>query len=267
MRLDELHEALLTVDQWVDAYPAETVLALWDARAWEMLDYPSWEALCDSRGWTKRVALPRPERVEVVAALRQEGMSTRAIAAATGVSHQTVANDLGVNNLTPDTVTGTDGKTYQPTRPEATVRVIAPEVVDTIPGEDYRNALDRYPELDVPGAEAGDVVRIAAMIDVRPEHERDMRAQSGAKWLAAKAEGRIGTPAPADPTEPGHRIYEAARALLKTAERDTPAALTDAFLSADPMTRSIWERTLIRLAEVTSDLAASIPASTLRSVK
>jgi hypothetical protein len=149
---------------------------------------------------------------------------------------------------------------------EATARVIVPEVVDTIPGEDYRNALDRYPELDVPGAEAGEVVEIASMIDARPEHERDMRVDAGAKWLAAKAAGRLSQPAPADPTEPGQRIYQAAFALLKVTDRDGQA-LAEAFLSADPMTRSIWERTLIRLAEVTSDLAASIPASTLRSVK
>ena len=167
------------------------------------------------------------------------------------------------DNSPPAPVVGTDGKTYQSAQP---VRVIEPEVVDTIPGEDYRNALDRYPELDVPGAEAGEVVEIASMIDARPEHERDMRVDAGAKWLAAKAAGRLSQPAPADPTEPGQRIYQAAFALLKVTDRDGQA-LAEAFLSADPMTRSIWERTLIRLAEVTSDLAASIPASTLRSVK
>lgn len=159
-----------------------------------------------------------------------------------------------------------DGKITARSITEATSRVIEPEVVDTIPGEDYRDALDRYPELDVPGAEAGEVVEIASMIDARPEHERDMRVDAGAKWLAAKAAGRLSQPAPADPTEPGQRIYQAAFALLKVTDRDGQA-LAEAFLSADPTTRSIWERTLIRLAEVTSDLAASIPASTLRSVK
>jgi hypothetical protein len=261
-----LRDALTEVDDWVDAYPAETVLALWEARAWEMLSLQSWDDLCDSRGWTKRVALPRPERREVVAELRSAGMSTRAIASATGVDAKTVRNDIasaGGDNSPPAPVVGTDGKTYQSAQP---VRVIEPEVVDTIPGEDYRDALDRYPELDVPGAEAGEVVEIASMIDARPEHERDMRVDAGAKWLAAKAAGRLSQPAPADPTEPGQRIYQAAFALLKVTDRDGQA-LAEAFLSADPMTRSIWERTLIRLAEVTSDLAASIPASTLRSVK
>jgi hypothetical protein len=81
--LANLHDALREVDAWVDAYPADTVLALWEAEAWKMLDYASWEALCESRGWTKRISLPRPERREIVSTLRQEGMSTRAIAAAT----------------------------------------------------------------------------------------------------------------------------------------------------------------------------------------
>ena len=142
-----LREALLEVDAWVDAYPAETVLALWEAQAWKMLDYPSWEALCDARGWTKRVALPRPERREVVATLRQEGMSTRAIAAATGVSYDTVQRDLrseGDRNLSP--VVGTDGKTYQPTQPApraGTVQPahdelvsVEPEGVDPVPADD-----------------------------------------------------------------------------------------------------------------------------------
>ena len=65
--LANLHEALTEVDAWVDGYPAETVLALWRARAWEMLSLPSWDALCESRGWKNRVALPRDERPEIVA--------------------------------------------------------------------------------------------------------------------------------------------------------------------------------------------------------
>jgi len=125
--LDTLAAALTEVDVWVDAYPADTVLALWEARAWEMLDLQSWEALCDSRGWTRRVALPRPERQEIVGRLRQEGMSTRAIAAATGASVGTVHSDIasGVQDRTPAAVVGTDGKTYQSSRPS----VIEPPVL------------------------------------------------------------------------------------------------------------------------------------------
>lgn len=132
-----LREALEEVDAWVEMVekveatrPTETVIALWEAQSWKMLDYPSWEALCASRGWTRNV-LPMVERREVVAELRQEGMSTRAIAAATGVSHPTVMSDLrsAGKDLPPEPVRGTDGKTYAPTQPAS--HPIRPAVVST----------------------------------------------------------------------------------------------------------------------------------------
>lgn len=58
--------------------------------------------------------LSKEARAQVFADMRQDGMSLRAIAEATGVSHVTVKNALetGVNNFTPETVTGRDGKSY-----------------------------------------------------------------------------------------------------------------------------------------------------------
>ena len=98
-----------------------------------------------------------------------------------------------------------------------------PDIVDAevieIPGDDYRDALDRYPELNVEGAEAGDVVEIAAMIDARPEHEHRARADAGAKWLAAKAGGRLDTGPIVNETEAAERIYKSAYLLLKEADR------------------------------------------------
>lgn len=99
--------------------------AIWDlikqaytSRAWSVLGYSSWDDYCTREFGTSRIRLPREERQEVVASMREIGMSTRAIASATGTSHQTVANSLnaGVKNLTPDPapITGTDGKTYSP---------------------------------------------------------------------------------------------------------------------------------------------------------
>ena len=98
--------------------------ALWElikeayaSRAWASLGYASWDDYCTQEFGTSRIRLPREERQEVVASMREIGMSTRAIASATGTSHQTVANSLnaGVKNLTPDPapITGTDGKTYE----------------------------------------------------------------------------------------------------------------------------------------------------------
>lgn len=103
-------------------------------RAWAALGYESWDDYCDAEFDGARLKLPREERTMVVASLADAGMSTRAIAAATGVNNATVSRDLaGVANATPDpddddeivdaevideptpeprTVTGVDGKSY-----------------------------------------------------------------------------------------------------------------------------------------------------------
>lgn len=85
------------------------------ARAWVPLGYSSWEDYCQAEFST--VAIPRPQRPAVVAAMRSAGMSTRAIAAATGLGLGTVHRELsGVPNGTPDVITGADGKKYRPQR-------------------------------------------------------------------------------------------------------------------------------------------------------
>lgn len=55
----------------------------------------------------------------MVASLRKAGMSTRAIAAATGMDQRTVRRDLGGGeaNAAPEPVTGLDGKSYSPRHP------------------------------------------------------------------------------------------------------------------------------------------------------
>lgn len=83
-------------------------------------------------------------RAEVVVSMREVGMSTRAIASATGIDRKTVMNDLSqvVQNGPPATppiesepmpkpaptlrpsVTGTDGKTYAATAPTPKPRTL-----------------------------------------------------------------------------------------------------------------------------------------------
>lgn len=163
-----------------------------------------------------------------------------------------------------------DGKLTARSISEAATRVIDPDIVDAevieIPGDEYRDALERYPELNVEGAEAGDVVEIAAMIDARPDHEHRARADAGAKWLAAKAGGRLDTGPIVNETEAAERIYKSAYLLLKEADRYGDQ-LPDALLHADPLSRAIWERTLLRLAERAAELAEAIPTQTLRSIQ
>lgn len=60
----------------------------------------------------------RDERREAVRDLRGQGLSMRQIASATGVAQSTVRDDLQVSGVhSPETVTGTDGKTYPAQRP------------------------------------------------------------------------------------------------------------------------------------------------------
>ncbi|MEC3953804.1 hypothetical protein VMT65_12260 [Nocardia sp. CDC153] len=82
-------------------------------RVWEALGYSSWDEYCAQEFGECRVRLPREERREIVASMREIGLSTRAIAAATGVNFATVSRDLaGVANATRGPVFGGDGKTY-----------------------------------------------------------------------------------------------------------------------------------------------------------
>lgn len=92
-------------------------------RTWAVLGYDTWDAYCTAEFGETRLRLPREERQEVVASLRDSGLSVRAIASATGSSVGTVAADLGNRSeLNSRPVIGVNGKTYTVTR--------EPEVVD-----------------------------------------------------------------------------------------------------------------------------------------
>ncbi|MGW1246967.1 hypothetical protein [Streptomyces sp. NPDC002535] len=96
------------------------------SRAWAALGYDTWDAYCTAEFGQARLRLPREERQEVVASLRENGLSTRAIASATGVSQMQVSRDLrssGEPNVSP--VTGTDGKTYTASRPQPAPDLLA----------------------------------------------------------------------------------------------------------------------------------------------
>ena len=88
------------------------VAQAWQGQAWKPLGYKSWEDYADAE--LPMLGTTRADRHVLLVGLRNVGMSTRAIAAVTGLHHSTVAR--GVANATPE-ITGTDGKTYPATRP------------------------------------------------------------------------------------------------------------------------------------------------------
>ena len=88
-------------------------------RTWAVLGYDTWDDYCNAEFGQARLRLPREERQEVVASLRDSGLSVRAIASATGVARNTVREDLRqVGQFDPPgEITGADGKTYAASRP------------------------------------------------------------------------------------------------------------------------------------------------------
>ncbi|OIV38003.1 hypothetical protein BIV57_07970 [Mangrovactinospora gilvigrisea] len=93
------------------------VLAAFRERDWETLGYRDWDAYLSGEFGAHRVRLPRSERQQIVAALREGAMSTRAIASAIGVSRETVRTDLqAARDQVNDLVRGLNGKTYRTRR-------------------------------------------------------------------------------------------------------------------------------------------------------
>lgn len=133
-------EAVLLTNQITKALSLswELIVRAYHGRAWEALEYSTWDAYCKGEFGHARLALPAEERDQQVRSLRAHGLSVRAIAAATGEPRATVGDALqrpGVRNRTPDNddpteVIGIDGKTYRQKPPEA-------EIIDAeIVGED-----------------------------------------------------------------------------------------------------------------------------------
>lgn len=70
------------------------IIEAYHRRVWVALEYPSWDDYCESEFGGLRLKLPREDRQEVVASMRDAGMSIRAIASATGASKSTVTSDV-----------------------------------------------------------------------------------------------------------------------------------------------------------------------------
>jgi len=125
------------------AVMSELIKEAYQGRVWDALGYANWDEYVTREFGTGQLKIPREERTEYVASLRESGMSTRAIAAAAGVSDFTVRQELkaaaastainiavdqeGIESdllaeeliaAEPITIIGTNGKTYQPAAPK-----------------------------------------------------------------------------------------------------------------------------------------------------
>lgn len=150
----------------------DLIVQAFKGSAWSVLGYDSWDAYCAGEfAGARMVRLDREQRREIVAEMRQAGMSSRAIASGIGAAPRTVARDLAetpVPDGTPEPahwqprgvgtdearaaylasttpVIGLDGKTYQPPAPRprpAPKRSSLPDAARNA-GWDLRKAVER----------------------------------------------------------------------------------------------------------------------------
>jgi len=169
----------------------ELVAEAYARRVWEPLGYGSWDAYCRAEFAASRLRLPAEEREETVRSLRAAGLSTRAIASATGYDKRTVTRDLSGGAFAPpesalQPVTGLDGKHYAPhnASPVASGEPIDGELVDESldrPGSADRVAPRRRRPLSEQAKDAGwelrkAIERIARLTtdDRYPRHAEQM---------------------------------------------------------------------------------------------
>jgi hypothetical protein len=199
------------------------------SRTWAVLGYDTWDAYCTAEFGETRLRLPREERQEVVASLRDSGLSARAISAATGVSEPTVRRDLaGASFDAP--VIGRDGKTYTVTR--------EPEVIDAeLVDEPARPEPPKQKRRPLPEAftDAGrDLTRAAERLARLTEDDRFAKNRENTH----------------------HQVPELLGALEHTARLVTAMNLPAAEASEEA--RRWWATSLHKISDALADVANSI---------
>jgi hypothetical protein len=138
----------------------ELVKRAYEGRAWTALGYASWDDYCTREFGASRLRLPREERQEVVASLRDSGLSIRAIASATGTGTRQVQEALrpevcsGTTPATsdpdypretpaPQPITGTDGKRYAAPIPKSKPKRSSLNDAAGRSGWEFRKAIER----------------------------------------------------------------------------------------------------------------------------
>ncbi|WP_343282283.1 helix-turn-helix domain-containing protein [Micrococcus sp. 2A] len=137
----------------------------YSGRAWSALGYGSWDEYVTREFGNLHLRPPLEDRQDVVLSLREVGMSTRAIAAATHLSPRTVRRELDEAGgaFAPPAgrhdVVGTDGKTYQAQQERAVPPVVQNEAAAVIEVEEAVTVLDGQSSLDdvldMPAADFG----------------------------------------------------------------------------------------------------------------
>lgn len=170
------------------------IVRAYESRTWAVLGYESWDEYCEVEFEASRIRVPREDRKEIVCSLRDRGLSTRAIASATGVGPTTVRRELaGAPNGAPEQpkVKGVDGKTYQvgrptPPTPKPDLHAVPdpqpqPQPAETTPNEPTtpkaaeEHTPYRFPERERLGEREDDYVTTLAIQIRKAERALDIR--------------------------------------------------------------------------------------------
>lgn len=133
---DDVAEARRLTDRIKVAVEAtwQLIQEAYTTRAWAKLGYDSWDVYCAEEFPTAKLRLPREKQREVVASLRESGMTLRAISSATGISPATAMRDArSVSDETPQQTTVADHaplETVTPTVTQAPKRRPLPAAFD-----------------------------------------------------------------------------------------------------------------------------------------
>lgn len=103
-----------------------------EMEAWRTLGYSSWTAMREAEYGGAAFMVPSKSRPEIVARIREKGLTNAEIAATAGVHESTVSRDLANASSAPDAITNSRGQqrpaTYQRTQRDDDV--IDAEVVE-----------------------------------------------------------------------------------------------------------------------------------------
>lgn len=179
----------------------------WRRRADLALGYESWEAYCNSE--LAGLRLPLGDRHHAVNELRQDGMSTRAIGAALGVSHQTVQRDLTSGPSGPvERVASLDGKDRPASRPPSAPKPdLKPAILSALASADAKGlTLDRLVDM-LDGSPSEKDLRTAL-----DELDKAGQIVVTATWATGKPRRWALTPPPVDITPDVVRVLGTAGA-------------------------------------------------------
>lgn len=244
----EARESVATAKRGLEA-AAEEIVRQISGRAWLALGYESWDEMRKGEYDGPAVIVPRAGRPEIVAQLREEGLSQRQVGETLGVSDQTVSRDVRqMSDVSSPTRIDSLGRSQPTSKPRRPMTELVDEAVAQFPD------LSWYAERD----RAADVMRLATALRGYDEPEQSMRIEMLRKTIAAEQRRPVAAPEPptVDHQRLAREMFAACNDAAKTISRNGAAdTLAAALSSAAGLEVENWAGQFDQLAEQCAALA------------